>query len=297
MSNLVDFLGLRILRGESLNKIKASPKLSQADVVEIVEERSDGFWRPQKVSWRKKIPPQPVIDQIPSKRTRKQIRGDEKKLTKKGIEVKAFDQLDQPLFGKWFKLYQKLIGEKEKGRMAIDDDWLEKKEAEGKKVGALLAFEKERLLGGNLFYKISDRLSVGYGAAQRISGLAGNLALMIDFYTMDYAQKAGYKKISFGQDTNFYGFHLSPGLIFYKAKLGFSPAPATKTFWVTTYFLSFEKFGDQIMFFGGQEESLQLYVLVESEKDKPEIYLPLDVTKSNILEKGEVLAKHRGVFQ
>lgn len=312
MSRLVDFLGLKILRGETLEEIKASTNLLKGvDLVEIFSQADSrqkflqskkylggraGFWRPRKVVWRMKIGSEPIISQIRSKRARKQIRGDEKKLKAKGIEIKTFSHLDQSLFEEWRNLYGRKIDSKKKGRILVGQNWLSKREKKGKKLGAALAFQEGKIIGGNLFYQIRKTLSVAYGITERIPGLAGGLGLLLDYYSMVYAQALGCQAISLGQDTNLYGFHLSPGLLFYKVKLGFKPVPATKTGWATTYFLNFERFGEEVMFFGDGKEGLSLYIITEKTLAES-AYLPLGVGECQVFDKETVLVKHRNLFR
>lgn len=289
--------GLKILFTDKLITAQKDSNLVKADIVNVISPLKDGFWRPLKIAWRKKLTAAPVISQIRSKKARKQIREDKEKLGQLGIKIETFSQIDRNLFEEWLTLYKKIIASKEKGEILVKEDWLEKKEKRGKKVGGIFAFRNGKMIGGDLFFKVGNFLCVGYGVAERIPNLRGGLGLLLDYSSLVYAQKQGYDQISFGQDTNFYGFDLSSGLLLYKTKLGFSPFPATRTYWVTTYFLNFEKFKDSLMFFGGGKEKLKLYVLVRSRQEKPEIYLPEGIEESQVFSQEEILCRHKEVFK
>lgn len=293
-SNKIDFLGLKILRTDTLGEAKNTPRLADFDLVEISEKLTAGFWRPLKISWRKEITTGPMLEQIRSKRARKQIRADEKKLSALGIEIKIIPEITEEVFAQWISLYQEQMKKKEKGIVVIGPDWLKDKKDKGIIFGAVLAYREGKLIGGNLFHRIKDRLSLGYGVAERIEGLVGGLGLLLDYYSLLHAQKSGFRLISFGQDENFYGFHLSSGLFFYKAKLGLKPVPAYNTAWATTFFLNLAKFDEQLLFFVQEGEEFILNLIYKGVVPEPTaVYLPEGVKESRILAAEEVLAKNK----
>ncbi|OGM02522.1 hypothetical protein A2115_00890 [Candidatus Woesebacteria bacterium GWA1_41_8] len=288
--------GANFLFSTKLLTAKTHKELGVVDVVNVMSKTNNGFYRPAKIAWRKQLSGDHILDQIPSKRTRKHIRSDEKKLKEFGIGIKVYEDLAPKLFEDWLDLYRKIISEKSKADILIDKSWLRKKKTLGKKVGAILATKNGVVLGGNIFSEIGGILGVGFGVAERISGLSGGLGLLLDFHFMKYAQKMGYKEISFGQDTNFYGHDLSVGLISYKAKLGFIPKAANKTYFETTYLLNYAKFPDGVFFFNQNPKgALRLTAVTpKSEKDLG-IYLPQGL-QMEILNPDEVVKNHRNLF-
>ncbi len=277
---------LKSLFASKLIEAQKSPELIEADIVNIIGKVPGGFWRPLKIAWRKKITEKPMINQIRSKRAQKQIKSDIKKLLQLGIEIKTLAEIDQELFEQWLNLYKKIINEKKGGHLVIGGDWLRQKNKQGKKVGAVLALRNKKIIGGNLFFKLGNRLCVGYGVGERIEELAGGLGLLMDYHSLLYAQEKNYKEISFGQDTNFYGSDLSSGLLFYKAKLGFSPVMANKTYLVTTFFKNFDRFEDEIYFFTG-EQNLTLNVILKEKKEDFHPYLPLGIDEFKVFNQKE----------
>ena len=256
---LADKRGLRVLFVKKLVDAKKSPDLEKADIVNVVKNTGSGFYRPVSISWRKNINlDMQILEQIPSKRARKQIRSDMGKIRNLGIEIKIFDEIADGDFDKWQNLYRKIIESKERGEVMIDKKWLGEKKKKGKKIGAILAVKDGEIIGGDLFFEVNGRLGVGYGVAERIGGLAGGLTLLLDYFFLEYAKNHGYQEVSFGQDTNLYGYDLSTGLISYKFKLGFHPVPANKTYWVSTYFQNISKFAGGASFFTGDGNELKL---------------------------------------
>ena len=226
---------LNILSVPKLVVLEKEPDIEKADLINVIGQVEGGFYRPMKIAWRKELNNEPIIDQIRSTRAQKQIRVDLKKIAPLGIKVKILPEINQELFEQWLNLYQKIIGNKRGGHLVIDREWLQEKQEKGKKVGAIMAFKNHQLIGGDLFFEVAGRLSVGYGISEKIKGLAGGLGLLLDYCFMEYAQKEGYKEVSFGQDTNLYGHELSSGLLAYKTKLGFYPVPANITYWAVSY--------------------------------------------------------------
>lgn len=295
-SGLKDQRGLKILFADKFLTAKKSPDLPQADVVNIISEVEGGFWRPLKIAWRKTLTQEPIMNQIRSKRARKQIRSDERKLANLGVEIKTYLQADKEIFGQWLALYRKIISRKEKGELMVKEDWLERKEKAGKQVGAVLASLSGKLIGGNLFFEVGGKLCAGYGVAKKIPELVGGLGLLLDYHFLRFAQEKGYKEVSFGQDTNLYGFDLSCGLLLYKAKLGFTPYPAAKTYWVSTFFRNLEKFAASVMFFGGSEEELIFYVIYKESPQKEALYLPEKIVTSRTFAAENIVRQHRQIL-
>jgi len=277
---------LNILSVPKFIGLEKEPDLKKADLIDVIGRASGGFYRPLKIAWRKEITNEPMINQIRSKRAQKQIKSDLKRLSQLGIEIKTLPEINQELFEEWLALYQKIIKGKKGGHLVIGKGWLKEKIKKGKKVGAVLAFKGNKIIGGNLFFEIAGRLCVGYGVSEKIEKLMGGLALLLDYQFLVYAQQKGYKEISFGQDTNLYGADLSSGLLLYKSKLGFSPVSANKIYWVTTFFQNFDKFEDEIYFFTGEKDLTLNVILKQKENFQP--YLPLGIDKFNVFSQKEV---------
>lgn len=235
-------------------------------IVNIVGKSSHKASRPFKIAWRKFLDPSvDTISQITSKRARKQIKTDEKKIKELGIEVNIIEEIDDNIFENWLLLYKKIIGSMENGEVLVTNDWLNKKKNKEKKVGGVFAYRNNEMIGGELFFENNKRLGIGYGVAEKLNELSGGLTLLMDYKFLDFAKNKGYREVSFGQDTNFYGYDLSKGLVSYKQKLGFSPVPANKTFWLTTYILDFKKFESGIYYFVNINGKLELADFFEEE--------------------------------
>src|SRR6185369_7235513 len=231
--------GLKVLWIDKL--INKKPEDSP-DIINVYGELKSGFRRPNKVSWRKILDDKPAIEQINSKRARKQIIGDTNKLSKLGIEIKIIKDIQEQVFQEWLLLYKKIISAKERGDVLLNEKYLKDKKELGKITSGIFAYQNGKMVGGELFSDKNGILGIGYGIAERFDELNGGLTLLMDFEFIKYAQENGYKEISFGQDTNLYGHDLSIGLITYKAKLGFTPKLANKAYWFNTFFVNTEKF-------------------------------------------------------
>lgn len=266
------------------------------DVLNIISDTGNNFRKPIKITWRKPIDKTPVIEQIRSKRARKQITSDMKKLSSLGIEIEIKEDLDQETFESWFSLYQKIISAKEKGSVVINKDWLKNKKDKNKKVKGIFAYKDGKIIGGQLFTEAKGILGVSYSASEKIESLAGSLTLLMDYEFLVYAQKKGYKEVSFGQDTNLYGHDLSVGLINYKAKLGFIPHPANKTYYIDPYFFSFDKFDDPVVFFSGEEE-LTMNVIYDSEDAKEKVLPPIGIKETMFFKRNVIVSEAKKQIQ
>lgn len=245
------------------------------DLVNVIGKSAHRASRPFKIAWRKSLDPYiSAINQISSKRARKQIKTDGKRIPELGINIKIVEEIDNSIFKDWLVLYRKVINSIENGEVLVAEDWLEKKREKGKKIGGVFAYRNNKMVGGELFSENKGRLGIGYGVAERLNELSGGLTLFMDYKFIEFAKENGYKEVSFGQDTNFYGYGLSKGLIAYKQKLGFYPVPANKTFWLTTYILKFDKFKDGICYFADAKDGLELVDFSEEEGSLLESVLP-----------------------
>lgn len=289
--DLVDEGGIKTLYTSKVLSAKEHPDLAKADLVNVIRPTRDGYYRPISIAWRKQLDQTSVLSQIKSKRARKQIVADNQKLPAMDITISVVEKITDTFFDEWLKLYREIISQKEGGQLAIDEHWLAKKIQKGITVGAVVVRQREKLIGGELFFVVNHRLSIGYGVAKRVDGLAGGLTLLMDYQFMNYAQKKGFNEISFGVDDNLYGAHLSVGLLAYKAKLGFTPQPAPKTYWVSSFIqkpacrqAGPEAFSDPVIFFGGTKKSLEMVVLSkEGANFDPKPYLPTGVTEVKLL--------------
>lgn len=242
-------------------------ELKDIDIINVIGVSPKGINRPCKIAWRKNIDiAKEILPQIPSNKTQKNIIYDLNKIKELGIEIKTYPEITDNQFKEWFALYKTIIGAKKNGTLIIDSGWLADKRSKGKKIGATFAVKDKKIVGGDLFFKVGERLSVGYGVAERMPGLRGGLMLLVDYSFLQHAKDSGHSEVSFGQDTDLYGSDLSMGLISYKTKLGFKPVPANNTFWVNSYFLKMDKFENGSLVFGKVGDSLAPIVVVQ-EKD------------------------------
>jgi hypothetical protein len=287
---LTNKMGLKILAAKKIKDAKKSPDLPKADMVNIVRRAKGGIARPLDIVWRKYIGLSPILGQIRSKRARKQIVSDSKKIEKMGITVRIVEEISESLYTKWLSLYKSIIGSKEKGEILLTWDYLKNKKAGGKKVGLILAEKSKEIVGGEIFLEKNGILGIGYGVSKKVEGLSGGITLLMDYKFMEYAQLKRYTDVSFGQDDNFYGYDLNPGLILYKAKLGFTPEIAKRTYWVSSYFSNFKKMKDPVMFFAGDFEKItDLTVITDSEDGDWRGYLPEGVKEVKMYKRSELL--------
>jgi len=291
--------GLEVLYADTLIEAKTSPDIAKSDIVNVVARTRQGITRPYKIAWRKCIDINSrILDQIPSKRAKKQIKVDIEKIKEKGIEIKVIDKINDEIFKSWLNLYEKIISKKEMGTMIVKKDWYDEKKKKGKKVGGVFAYQGNKMIGGELFFEVGKVLCEGYGVSERLKDLSGGLTLLMDYYFLQYAKDNNYQEVSFGQDTNFYGYDLSEGLITYKAKLGFVPKVPCKTYLVDTFFLDFTKLKGEIKFFRQEKESLLLCIVTSDINfDASKVYLPQGVSGIEVNLKDDLVKKSKETFK
>lgn len=238
---------------------------TSCDFVEIEGKYPEfGFVRPKKISWRAYL--KDFTDSyrvVHSSKLRKNLKKWISHMESEGIVFRVSEPLADELFSEWITLYKNHLGKKDRANIAIDETWLSRKVEKGKKTAGLFLYHNDQLIGGNVMTLEEKKLSVGFGTAEKVTGLDWNLGALLDFLTIQYGMEKGYEVVSFGQDTNLYGQHLLAGLFSYKARLGLTPEPVEKQGWVTTKFLRFDKFMDPIVF---MREGYILQILYKDRK-------------------------------
>ena len=286
--------------GKRIKNVKKNQELIPSlDIVNTLIDQGEGIRRPLKVAWRMNLDAnKSPLDQIKSKKTKEQIEYDLNKLSELDIKINIVKSLGQKEYEEWLSLYTKFLNDKFNTSPSIDINWLKEKEAKSVKVGAVLAYRGENLIGGEVFTESPKKLSIGYGFSERIEVLRGDLMLLMDYKFIEYALSLNLSEISFGQDTNLYGTDLSTGLIMYKSKIGFSPVPANKTIWVNTFILNSENIKKDIMFFAGDGETIDSLTVIKCDDANIDYsaYQPQNVKNINVLNISELVPKSKSLF-
>lgn len=292
--------GLNVLNVKRVKNARKDTNIKNSDMVNTVKDNGLGIRRPHEISWRMKLNSSPTISQIASKRARKQIVSDSKKLDGLGIRIEIKDEINKADFENWLNLYNEEIKKIKNAEPVIGSDWFAKKLEKNKKVGAIFAYRKGTLIGGELITKNKDILQIGYGVSKKVAELTGGLMLQMDYSFLEFAKAQGVGEVSFGQDTNLYGTDLSAGLILYKTKIGFMPVPSKKTFWVTTYITKMKKIKKDILIFGSSNRDNNLDTLFVVTKDKRKtdsILVPKNIKHLKTISLSEFVSENRILFK
>lgn len=250
-----EFFDLKICTIEE-NEREDEGKFSTCDIVWSDNlGKKDWIKAPPKITWKAYLDNySSPIEFIKSKKFRKSIRFGLDRMENLGIKLVQTGNLSKRTFQDWFDVYREEIRKKPRGRMALSEDWLENKLSQGKKVGGVFLYKKGRLFGGNLHVYVGDKLVVGYGIAKRINEV--DIGLIMDYYSLKDGFDKGYKVVSFGQDRNLYGYHLSSGLFSYKSRLGLTPGIPNKCPIMATKIVSFRKLDKITIILSVEEKKL-----------------------------------------
>lgn len=227
--------------------------------------------KPVKVTWRAYLdnisdPKTESTDSaykiIKSEKLRKNLKRLEGQLTQLGLRVEVQKDLRYDIFLNWLDIYKEVLDGKKEGRIKIDQSWLDKKQKEGKTAFGVFLYNNDVLLGGNIGVLREGTMTVGYGVLLPFD-TKFNLGAFVDFVCIKLGLDWGYKLVSFGQDTNLYGAHLSTGLFSHKARLGLTIEAKKDKGWekVDTDNLTINS---DILIFLGDDKTL--HVLYRNEK-------------------------------
>lgn len=272
-----DFLGLKVAEAYDDMQLKGRKSID-ADIVNFVKLKGDiGLIRPEKIGWSIAIKESDALSLIKSKKLRQHIKNWVINMNKNDLDYEVKDTLTSNDFALWYAKYLELMSSKEKANIKINSNWLTYKEKLGKKVSAVFIYKDKRFIGGNLIVRKDNKFTVVYGIVEKIKTPNWSMGAIVDYLSVDYAKKLGYKKVGFGQDNNLYGYHLSKGLLQYKLNFGLSPSIKEKTQIYATKILRSDKLTNGIMFFGLKGKDKVIYVLNKGAIKEPVLNTDLPV--------------------
>jgi len=193
--------------------------------IEQQELQHKGFiFSPEKLLWELKLP-KSADRYLGSIKKGGFMRRRDRWLKNRGIKFVIDEKLrDEKLLQKWYNLYKKSMETKQRGKEHITWNDLQNK----KHLTAIYAVENNDVLGGilmaeNKYSPITGHYSsAGYGTfSRKYPGISDVLYLRM----VERSIEKGVDVLTLGMDTNFYGYHLSPGLYRYKRRTGFIPRP------------------------------------------------------------------------
>jgi hypothetical protein len=232
-----DFLGFKIARFEPRDftpALESAVRKLGADLIVIPSpgefdhklfKETDGyFYQPEKIVWR--LPAKSLSEYLASLTSKDRTRF-QNKLQRSEAVTYEMQEMTPDRFAEFFQIYKKEIIERERGRAAIDETWPNNHDLLNYRAMFFRDPGTKELLGGAILKldKKEQMATIGY-AAYTDAGRPLELARRTFAEALNFANKAGFRELSYGKDQNLYGHHLSVGLMEYKAGLGFSPKPS-----------------------------------------------------------------------
>lgn len=155
------------------------------------------------------------------------------------------------IFNEWFQIYEERMNEIKRGVKILNRDWFEEKR--NKAVGAF-SKKDNQIVGGFIILLMDESNttipSLAFGSSKKEFFKLGINDFLV-WNIINWATEKGFKRIKFGTDTNFYGFHLGLGIYHYKIGWGFYPE--ARGVMECLKILDFSKFEDKIFFLTGNE--------------------------------------------
>ena len=129
------------------------------------------------------------------------------------FSVKFAETINREDYMQWKAGYDKFIAGLDDGNNKISDDWFSTKAV---KHIAILFFDKGGAMhGGAMVKKFASKMSMSYAwYSDELKKTGGATKVLIDL--VEYCFRKKIPTLSFGQDTNLFGGHLSIGLHEYK---------------------------------------------------------------------------------
>lgn len=145
------------------------------------------------------------------------------------FDIVVEDQISLERFTEWLEGYNKFISNLQDGRLNIELNSFEERRSTHFAV-YFVDKNTKKIEGGALVKKFDNKKKISmsfawYSEPARNTGCSTCLVETL----VEYGNKHGYKSLSFGQDTNLYGGHLSLGLYEYKSGWKTTVHPAGKS--------------------------------------------------------------------
>lgn len=202
---------IKFLEIENADELK-DLDLSPYDLVISKDELENSLKYPTKIIFEMDVPSdleEFINSYESSKRSsiRKRIR-----TTNEKLDALFLDPIDEVHFKEWEEGYKHFINSLGEGHNYIDENWL-KEHIDNHFAIFFTNKETGKIEGGSLIKKFQETAKLSMSFAW-YSDLAKEIGASTALITklIDFAISNNYKIISFGQDTNIYGGHLSIGL-------------------------------------------------------------------------------------
>lgn len=232
-------------------KGRLSVKDTDEDVISVVETRketkefleSEGFIeKPAFVSWYRNL--SSLDNYTKEVKKGRDIRRGLNSLEegKRNADIEfVFDKglENEDYYHQWYQIYKKSMEKRERGRVVL-------KESEyPKRFTALYAVKDGKVIGGRMMNEKTNYNSIAYSAFKRDHKYLDEIAYA---KIVDYTLNQNKKRLHLGIDTNFYGYHMPPGIYKSKTLFGFQPTgyvPKGREHFLVR---KDDKFGDLYMF-------------------------------------------------
>lgn len=227
MRESLDFGGVAIVRVKSLSEVHTED-LDTADLLIVRDSALDcGYVQPPRVEWFMNVAYATLSEQFTGNHRRKLKRSYEQ-LESLGITLKVVSDVSPEEFTHFLAIYREVIGSKEHPRFRLSEESFTTIRNETPLLG-VFAYRDSVCIGGTLVRDYSDYYALSYSAFPQFSRKELEVGLGVLLFDAIYQRSSVEKRsrVSYGRDTNVYGFHLSAGLLEYKLSIGCVPVANT----------------------------------------------------------------------
>lgn len=201
-------------------------RVSEPDIAAHSELRKAGFvYKPRTVTWiaATRESDEAFLGQL-SANQRKNIRAARKRATAQGVRIEVRQPLTADLMLAFIELYERNIAQMRHG-IAIASR--QREVLHDPAYFAVLAMAGPELAGCCLGLECPEQsvVRLRFSAVQP-QFREDSLGRVLYLKAVDVARQRGYRWITLGNDPNLYGYLGEPGLVNFKARLGFRPVPS-----------------------------------------------------------------------
>ncbi|MCW1930495.1 MAG: GNAT family N-acetyltransferase [Candidatus Kerfeldbacteria bacterium] len=211
-------------------RVNSVQELMRADcdehhMISVLNSSIDGgIVQPPRIEWFMDVTV-PTLQQRFVGNHRRKLKKTYEQLATLGITFTYEKHLTEESFLQFLAVYRDVIGHKEHPRFRLTEESYA--ELSDVPLSGVWAHRAGVFLGGTIVRDYGNYYALSYSAYPQFDRKELEVGLGVPLFDQVYQRSAaeGRKRISYGMDTNMYGFHLSMGLLEYKLSIGCTPAP------------------------------------------------------------------------
>lgn len=224
MRDVLDLGGVLVLRVHDIAELQRAD-VDAYDCVYVRNQRVEGgIYASPRVEWFMSVTAPTLCERFVGNHRRKLKRTYEAS-EKLGMSYEWVSHVNEEQYVEFLTMYRAIVGSKEHARILLDEQSVHALRTHP--LHAVRIMHNGRYIGGSLVRDYGEYYAVSYSAYPQFSRDVLESGVGVPVFDVVYQRSIqdGRSRVSYGMDTNLYGFHLNIGLLEYKLSIGCTPSP------------------------------------------------------------------------